>query len=435
MNLCCDLQVKSLVNKELTAGDKPKIAEKALDMKTGEFWPLKGAKTIKIQTIWDNAMDVDSALSFSHGGTLSHCNYENKGSRPNIAGKYPVNYDHDNMTGRRNDSTPETISIDLSPQKLDTSVEYMVLSITCCSGGPLTKIDNLDVRVTQDDNPNAILRFTSKDIKASVGDKTSLVLGTFYRAGSEWEFRRDGGPKSAGPGSAVSQYESTIREHCNEHGPGGVKKPPLVADAKPAPDAFKLTCTGTKGDEPLDSVIFTPRRGVAPVDYAACAGVYTIDSAQAPINSLAVYANEEKTRALSFNGTAWAINAYAELSALRETHSVLAGISKRIDAANLNNADAAGATPKSTPALPELELLTEAEVKDVLGNATAKISKKVPVPIPVQPVLKTNVAIERDWLDEDGQLKPDKKEVCLARSFSIVALSSCRAYPNPCVVR
>ena len=63
-----------------------------------------------------------------------------------------------------------------------------------------------------------------------MGTNTALVLGTFYKdykgdkftySASGWDFRRDGGPPSAGKGRTVDSYVSTIKKHCNQLGPQG----------------------------------------------------------------------------------------------------------------------------------------------------------------------------------------------------------------------
>ena len=200
--------------------DGPKLAETALDMQTGEFWRLTGAKKITIKTIWDNRMDVDTAISFALGTatstalTFAHCNFSNRS--PGVFDSHPANLDYDNTSGRHADGRPETTVVDLN--LLDSRIKYFVLSIACFSGQPLTEIENLVVNVVPDDEAQPLLRFTSKDIKKSVGYHTALVLGTFYKAASGWTFRRDGGAASAGIGREVQNYESTVRLHCNQFG-------------------------------------------------------------------------------------------------------------------------------------------------------------------------------------------------------------------------
>ena len=73
-----------------------------------------------------------------------------------------------------------------------------------------------------------ILSFGSDDIAKIVAEdgeeKQCLILGTFYREGADWNFRRDGGKQSAGKVNESSvgpaHFLGKIKEHCNPHGPG-----------------------------------------------------------------------------------------------------------------------------------------------------------------------------------------------------------------------
>lgn len=127
-------------------------------------------------------IDLDaSCLTFDAGKTVLEAVWF--GELMNASGT--IRHSGDNLTGE-GDGDDESIAIQLD--RLDTKVEYIVLTVNSFRGQTFDKVANAFGRVVDNQSGREMARF---DISDS-GPHTGLILASLTRNGGQWDFKAIG---------------------------------------------------------------------------------------------------------------------------------------------------------------------------------------------------------------------------------------------------
>ena len=120
-----------------------------------------------------------------------------------VSGDHSIRHSGDNRTGV-GDGDDETIEISLL--QVNSSVEQLIFTITINNidaGFDFGNVKNASVRVYDLGNNSIICQY---ELTENFSNCDSLIIGRFYRSGSDWEFEAMGQAFAGGLGATVELY-------------------------------------------------------------------------------------------------------------------------------------------------------------------------------------------------------------------------------------